>query len=327
MQRERYQLPESITVALQRFNTTYQDALQSSSTSMGQAIEHMHKSSGKQIRPLLLLLTAEALGGQINDRILKGGVVLELIHVASLIHDDIIDESLERRGHPSINALLGNKKAVLIGDKMIATAFLTALKLNSPELLISLAQVGANLSEGELLQLDTSELSDTTEEQYYAIIKNKTASLLSGAIYCGATLAGEKDPERLDKFAKLGEELGYAFQIRDDIFDYLPTKELGKPSGNDLKEHKITLPLIYALAQNTVATRKALKVLRKQQLTRQEIDFLLNVARTTGGIEYATMKMREHLKRAKALVLELLQDSKARDSILQICDYIADRNK
>lgn len=311
---------------MERFDELYLETLESKVPSIAQALVHLQKGLGKRLRPLIAILTAECFGVQ-NDRVILSAVSLELLHMASLIHDDIVDESMERRGEPSFNALLGNHKSVLLGDYILSHAFSIAISLEVPLMVTKMADLGTKLSEGELLQLDISQLADTTEEQYMQVIRQKTAALLQGSMMTGAAVAGVTDAQILNQLAEASSNLGMAFQIKDDIFDYLPTPELGKPSGNDLKEHKVTLPLIYALRTSGTDARKANKLLRKQRLTRGEIDFLVNFAITTGGIKYAEGKMHTYVDRCKEILVEVLPKCGAKETILKVCDYIVDRDK
>ncbi len=319
-------LPPDTAQAMQRFDELYLESLQSEVPTIALALTHLRRGLGKRLRPLIVILTAECYGVQ-NDRVIRAAVSLELLHMASLIHDDVVDESMTRRGEASFNALLGNHKAVLLGDYILSHAFNLALDLDLPLLVRKMAELGADLSKGELLQLDISQLADTTEEQYLEVIKQKTAALMQGSMITGAAVAEVRDGRTLHALAEASMHLGIAFQIKDDIFDYLPSPELGKPSSNDLKEHKVTLPLIHALGTQGTQATKAQKLLRKQRLSEQEIDFLVNFAIKSGGIDYADKVMRTHIKECKHLLSETLPPSPAKETLLGICDYIVDRDK
>lgn len=311
---------------MDRFDELYLETLESEVPTIAQALVHLQKGLGKRLRPLIVILTAECFGVR-NDRVIQAAVSLELLHMASLIHDDIVDESMVRRGEPSFNALLGNHKSVLLGDYILSNAFNLAISLDLPPLVRRMAKLGAGLSEGELLQLDIAQLADTTEEQYMTVIRQKTAILIQCCMMAGATVAGAEDPLTLEHLSEASLDLGIAFQIKDDIFDYLPTPHIGKPSGNDLKEHKVTLPLIHALRSSSADALKAKKLLRKQQLNEREIDFLVNFAIRSGGVEYADKVMRTHVNRCKTLLQKTLPESTAREALLSVCDYIVDRDK
>lgn len=311
---------------MDRFDELYLETLESEAPTIAQALVHLQKGLGKRLRPIIVILTAECFGVR-NDRVIQAAVSLELLHMASLIHDDIVDESMVRRGESSFNALLGNHKSVLLGDYILSNAFSLAISLGIPPLVQRMAKLGASLSEGELLQLDIAQLADTTEEQYMTVIRQKTAALIQCCMMTGATVAGVEDPQILQNLSDASMDLGIAFQIKDDIFDYLPTPQLGKPSGNDLKEHKVTLPLIHALRSSSADAIKAKKLLRKQQLSEREIDFLVNFAIRSGGVEYADEVMRTHVNQCKTLLQETLPESTAREALLSVCDYVVDRDK
>lgn len=320
------QMPQEIQEALKQFEEAYLGSIRSIAPTIVKATELLSRQTAKQVRPLLLLLTANCFG-PITEEVIKGSTFIELLHVSSLVHDDVVDESGHRRGVPSMNAVFGNHKAVLIGDYLLANAMMQAVQTNNKQILLQLANLGKNLSEGELLQMDTAELGDYSEERYLEIIDRKTASLIESSMMVGALLAGVSDTETLQKIEQAGQLLGRAFQIRDDIFDYQPTVQLGKPSGQDIAEHKITLPLIYALQQESKERDKVLKLLRHEQLRRDEIVFVIDFATRMGGIEYASKRMVEMIEEAKALLVAGLPPCESRDGLILVADYIATREK
>lgn len=320
------QMPQEIQEALKQFEEAYLGSIRSIAPTIVKATELLSRQTAKQVRPLLLLLTANCFG-PITEEVIKGSTFIELLHVSSLVHDDVVDESGHRRGVPSMNAVFGNHKAVLIGDYLLANAMMQAVQTNNKQILLQLANLGKNLSEGELLQMDTAELGDYSEERYLEIIDRKTASLIESSMMVGALLAGVSDTETLQKIEQAGQLLGRAFQIRDDIFDYQPTAQLGKPSGQDIAEHKITLPLIFALQQESKERDKVLKLLRHEQLRRDEIVFVIDFATRMGGIEYASKRMVEMIEEAKALLVAGLPPCESRDGLILVADYIATREK
>ncbi len=320
------QMPQEIQETLKQFEEAYLGSIRSIAPTIVKATELLSRQTAKQVRPLLLLLTANCFG-PITEEIIKGSTFIELLHVSSLVHDDVVDESGHRRGVPSMNAVFGNHKAVLIGDYLLANAMMQAVQTNNKQILLQLANLGKNLSEGELLQMDTAELGDYSEERYLEIIDRKTSSLIESSMMVGALLAGVSDTETLQKIEQAGQLLGRAFQIRDDIFDYQPTVQLGKPSGQDIAEHKITLPLIYALQQESKERDKVLKLLRHEQLKRDEIAFVIDFATRMGGIEYASKRMVEMIEAAKALLVAGLPPCESRDGLILVADYIATREK
>lgn len=324
-------LPPAVSSSLETFDETYLRALESGAPTVARALEHLQKGKGKQIRPLIIFLVAYALGADSDEgkreNAMNGAISIELLHLASLIHDDVIDESPMRRGQSSFYSLLGPHKAVLMGDYILSHAFMRALLIGSKALPMTLADLGRQLSEGELLQEDFSELSLTTEEQYFEVIRRKTASLIRTAFRVGAEAAGVADPGTLETLDEASEKIGLAFQIKDDIFDYMPTSDLGKPAGNDLKEHKVTLPLIFALSTDTADARKGAKLLKKKDLNHEEIRFLLVLARKSGGIEYAQGRMARFTEEAKELLRAALPPSEYLDALVSVTDYIVMREK
>ena len=324
-------LPAFISGAMKEFDDSYLRALESNAPTLASALLHLQKGKGKQIRPLIVFLVANAFGAGSDparwEKVMNGAISIELLHLASLIHDDVIDESPTRRGQASFYALLGSHKAVLFGDYILSHAFTRALLVGSRTMAMTLAELGLQLSEGELLQEDISELSVTTEEQYFEVISRKTASLIKAAFKVGADTAGVTDPETLGLIESASEKIGLAFQIKDDIFDYLPTPGLGKPAGNDLREHKVTLPLIFALGTDTSDARKAAKLLKKKELNHAEIEFLVSFARKSGGIEYAQGRMARLIDEAKRDLESALPDGEDLRALLSLADYIVFREK
>lgn len=319
-------MPPSILEGMEQFNAEYYHALESISPTLTKAIELLKQTGGKQIRPLLLLLTGSAFG-QLTEQLINGAIFIEMFHLSTLIHDDVVDESQMRRGKPSLNALFGNRKAVLIGDYVLAVAMTKAMLTNHQQIVASLAELGKELSEGEIMQMDVAELGTYSEEQYYRIIQRKTASLIRSSMRIGATLAGVTDGDLLDKIGRAALLLGEAFQIRDDIFDYLPTKQLGKPSGQDLLEHKITLPLIYALEKGGGEAEKIKKLLRHELLKPSEVAYITQYAVRAGGVQYAEGVMLQKVEQAKQLLLEAIPEGECLEGLLAIADYIIERNK
>lgn len=324
-------LPEVISSRMEEFDVAYLSALESTSPTIARSLEHLRKGKGKQLRPLFVFLVASALGvtegDERRDDVLNGAISIELLHLASLIHDDVIDESPTRRGEASFYEFLGAHKAILFGDYILSHAFIRALIVGSKSLAVTLADLGRQLSEGELLQEDFSELALTTEEQYYEVISRKTAALVRAAFVVGAETARVEDPTVLDLLKKAAVKIGIAFQIKDDIFDYLPSEGLGKPTGNDLREHKVTLPLIFALSTGTAPAMKGVKLLRKRELEIDDIRFLIDLAHKAGGIAYAEERMNTFIKEAKDLLVQALPDNEYTGALLEVADYIVMRDR
>lgn len=319
-------LPEDIAEISGRIDRKMAETLSSSSPSLQHAVESLRRHPGKRLRPILLGVVASAFG-EITDRVISGGTFIEMIHIATLIHDDVIDNSAVRRGTKSLHVLYGNRKAVLMGDFILSRAIQLAVDTEEPTILRILGHVGESLTEGEVMQDDASQLAEMSEERYFEIIERKTASLLTASAMLGAILAGQSDSHILSRISEATMRLGKAFQIRDDIFDYLPTPQLGKPAGNDLREHKVTLPLIYALRQRGRKSDQARQMLRRSELSDREIDWLTTFAIESGGIDYAEEVMLRLLEEAKALYDEVIPEGRSLDLLHKLSDYIAERRR
>lgn len=319
-------MPTEIQEGLVRFEELYYSSIESVAPSIKKGVELLQQQSSKHVRPLLLMLIAHCYR-PLSDRIINGAVFIELLHVSTLVHDDVIDESRVRRGVPSMNAIFDNRKAVLIGDYLLANAMIQAILTGNQSIVLQLANLGKLLSEGEILQMDTADLGDYSEERYLQIIDHKTASLIESSLKIGASLVNQEDPKLQEALEKAGRLLGRAFQIRDDIFDYFPTPGLGKPSGQDIQEHKVTLPLIFALSQTSREREKVLKLLRHESLRRSDLKFVISFTQKMGGIDYATRRMEEMIREAKMILTEALPACESRDALLLVADYIAQRKK
>lgn len=319
-------ISESLRESLRKFRQKYESSLSSHSYTIRDASRRLHVNYGKQIRPLLLILVAGTYGVP-DDEVLKGAVFIELLHTATLMHDDVVDGSVERRGKPSANAIYGNKKAVLIGDFVLTTAIEQALLTDDEKIITRLAGLGKQLTEGELLQMDNVELGIISEEEYFLVIDSKTASLIRVSMEVGALLAGEKDEAVMERIHEAGTKLGLAFQIRDDIFDYLPTEKMGKPAGNDIREHKLTLPLIHAIHTGGREAEKVKKLLRNSTFTREQVEYLVDFTVRKGGIEYAEEQIAQFIEEAKSILREVLAPGESLDTLLWVCDYIGKRDR
>ena len=257
---------------------------------LSQALEHIRNRAGKRMRPMLILLMAKNFG-EITDVTQHAAVGLELLHTASLVHDDVVDESGERRGQKSVNAMFDNKVAVLVGDYILSTALLHVSYTHSEIIVRYLAELGRTLSNGEILQLSNIQNQEISEEVYYQVIKQKTAALFEACAAIGALSAGAPE-EEIQEAKKFGQNLGVIFQIRDDIFDYYDQANVGKPTGNDMAEGKLTLPVIYAL--RSTGNQDMLALARKVKagsVTKEEIVELVKFTKENGGIEYADHRM------------------------------------
>lgn len=318
-------IKEPVVLELKQFQEDFVASLQSGTKYLQQAIDIILSHTGKHIRPLLVLLTAKACG-QINPKTVNSAVLLELLHTATLIHDDVVDETKQRRGAPSLNAILDNRVAVLAGDYILSSALMRAIQTGDPRIVYIISNLGRDLSEGELKQLEIVEEIVLSEERYMQVIYKKTGSLLSACTEIGA-ISAEVSDEVIALCKQFGEYMGYCFQIKDDIFDYDRAAAIGKPTGNDIREGKVTLPLLYALRTGKPEeAEKAEQIIKKQAFTAENIDWLISFAIANGGITYAEEKMKEYKAKAIALLNQLPQ-SAAKESLLLLADYIVERDK
>lgn len=319
-------LPQSIRDGMNRFDEIYYSSLESISPTLTRAVEILKKGEGKHIRPILLLLVGGSFA-PITDRLINGGVFIEMFHLSTLIHDDIVDESNIRRGQPSMNAVFGNHKAVLIGDYVLATSMIQAMLTDNKEVINHLVHLGQYLSEGEIFQMDLAELGNYSEDDYFKVIQRKTSSLLKACMQIGASLSGVESREIKEQIGLAGDYLGTAFQIRDDIFDFIPTKHLGKPAGQDIREHKVTLPLIYALKQDNKEAEKVKKILRHRDLNDDEVRYIIDFVIRMKGIDYATKVMQQLIDDAKLILQDTIPEGENKEALMNIADYIGNRNR
>lgn len=285
-------------------------------------MKYIIKRKGKQLRPMFVFLSAK-LHGEVNESTYRAAALVELLHTATLVHDDVVDESLERRGFFSINAIWKNKIAVLVGDYLLSKGLLLSTTNNDFEHLHILSDAVRQMSEGELLQIEKSRKLNLKEDIYFEIIRNKTASLLSSACGVGA-YSTSKDETITKKMKSFGEKAGIAFQIKDDLFDY-GKEDIGKPTGNDIKEKKLTLPLIYTLNNVDAAKRRALiYIIKNENKDRKKVKFVIDTVVETGGIKYAAEKMNTYRDEALAILYEF-PDSPVRKALEELVRYTTDR--
>ncbi|NHB67977.1 polyprenyl synthetase family protein [Perlabentimonas gracilis] len=286
---------------------------------------YIYRRKGKQVRPLLVFLSA-GMNGSIGESTFVAAGMIELLHTATLIHDDVVDEANERRGSFSINALWRSKIAVLVGDFLLSKGLLLAIETNEFELLRNMSNAVKEMSEGELLQIERSRKMNIDEETYFDIIHKKTATLIASCLVNGAVSVGAEQAN-VERMYEFGVNLGLAFQIKDDIFDYQAKGALGKPTGNDIKENKLTLPLIHALSNADRSTRKAiLSKLRKSKRSQKAVEEVIQFANEYGGIDYATQKMNEYKDKAIA-ALESFPESIYRDALVDMANFVVNRKK
>ena len=290
-------------------------------------LNHIKQRAGKRMRPILILLMAKNFG-KVSRVTQHAAVGLELLHTASLVHDDVVDEAAERRGQASVNADYDNKVAVLVGDYVLSTALLHVSYTHSEMIVRRLAELGRTLSDGEILQLANIQNKEVTEEVYYKIIERKTAALFETCAAIGAESAGATE-EQVEAARLFGKNLGIVFQIRDDIFDYYDSEvEIGKPTGNDFAEGKLTLPIIYALnaTQNEDMMRLIHKV-KAHNVTHEEVETLVRFAKENGGIEYAQRRMWDFHAEAQRFIDQYVIDENIRTSLQTYLDYVIKRKK
>lgn len=314
---------DTIAPELEALTRRIDDALGSSNPLMNSVVSGYLKSKGKMIRPILVILTAKLLG-EVNDRVMAGAAAVELLHNASLIHDDVIDESKLRRGRPTVNSRWDNHIAVLVGDFFVSSSLQQALSTDDIRVVSSIANLGRLLSLGEIDQIYNAREHTLTEEAYFKIINFKTASLFVACAQMGCYAVGADDNSTA-KLSRIAELLGLCFQIRDDIFDYYEADKVGKPTGNDLREGKITLPLLHVLLDASAPDHEAMNALAAlEQLTDTQIATLQAYARDNGGIDYARARM-DALRREAAAVAATLPRPDAAEPLMQIFDYIIAR--
>jgi octaprenyl-diphosphate synthase len=311
-----------ISKELALFEVHFREAMKSRVALLDRIMQYIVRRKGKQLRPMFVLLSAK-LGGDINESSYRAASLVELLHTATLVHDDVVDEANERRGFFSINALWKNKIAVLVGDYLLSKGLLLSLDNKDHRVLQLLSTAVRLMSEGELLQLEKSRKLNLDEKIYYEIIGGKTASLLASSCAAGASTTFENE-DAIEKMRLFGEKVGMAFQIKDDLFDY-SSEAIGKPTGNDIKEKKLTLPLIYTLNNCDAALRKKIIYIIKNQNTQKDkVDFVLNAVESFGGITYATNKMFAY--RDEALeILHSFPASEVREALEELVRYTTDR--
>jgi len=306
-----------------QFEEYFKEAVKSRVPLLDRIMRYIVNRKGKQLRPKFVLLSAK-LGGEINISTLRAASLVELLHTATLVHDDVVDDSDERRGFFSINALWKNKIAVIVGDYLLSKGLLLSLNNKDYKVLEILSEAIKLMSEGELLQLEKARNLNLKEDVYYDIIKGKTASLLASCCAAGASSTFEDD-SKIEKLRLFGEKTGMAFQIKDDLFDYGDTN-IGKPTGNDIKEKKLTLPLIYTLNNCDKVTRnKIIYIVKNENKNKVKIQFVLDAVNAVGGIEYASQKMFAFRDEALSILYEFEQDD-VRDALEELVRFTTDRS-
>lgn len=313
-----------IQAEMQMLEKTFAEALRTDNPLLLSVNEYVMQKSGKQLRPMLVILSAK-MCGVVNQTTIDGALSLELLHTASLIHDDVVDDTLERRGKPSINARWTNKIAILSGDYILSKSLQCAARTDSLPILKAMANIGMQLSDGELLQLVNAPISEASERNYFTMIRKKTALLFSTCTEVGGLSVGA-DEKSLPHLRNFGEYLGICFQIKDDIFDYSENIQIGKPTGNDIRDGKVTLPLIYGLI-NTSGTKRdeILMQVENKSFTAESIQSITRFAHDSGGVEYALAQMEKYKNKA---IEELngFADNEIKKSLILCAEYAASRD-
>ena len=318
-------IKQPILKDLDDFIDLFQNALTHEDGMLGSALAHIRQRGGKRMRPILMMLMARNFG-TVSDVTQHSAVGLELLHTASLVHDDVVDESSERRGQASVNATYNNKVAVLVGDYILSTALLHVSYTGHQRIIEYLAELGRTLAAGEILQLSNIQNQVISEDVYYDVIKQKTAALFEACAAIGA-MSGGATEEQMQKARQFGQNLGIMFQIRDDIFDYFDSKEIGKPTGNDMTEGKLTLPVIYALNTTDFESMQTLaRKVKAGTVNQDEIAVLVEFTKQQGGIEYAEQKMAEFSNICMQYIDENVKEKAIKDSLTAYVDYVVQRN-
>lgn len=319
------EIRDLISSDLERLQKIIKQSLSSNSPLLNKIVDKYLETKGKQIRPIIVVLSAKFFGAEVSDGVLCGAASVELLHNASLIHDDVIDETKQRRGHDTINNTWDNHIAVLVGDFFVSNALACAIRTNDFRVISTISELGKELSTGEIDQIDVAKHHSIDEQAYFSIINKKTASLFQSCVKVGGYSVGASDIDiaNLSKFVEL---LGLSFQIKDDIFDYFKDDAIGKPTGNDLREGKVTLPLIYALSHTESPRHGEMRRLAdSDSLTTEQIETLIDFAKAEGGIEYAYATM-ERLRAEARSILEPYPDNEAKQAFMSLFDYIIKRH-
>ncbi|MDC1403354.1 polyprenyl synthetase family protein [Crocinitomicaceae bacterium] len=316
------EITNPIQEELKEFEIRFAANLVSKAALLDKITHYIVKRKGKQIRPMFLFLTAKMLG-EVTDKTYEAASLFEILHTATLVHDDVVDDANERRGHFSINALWKNKIAVLVGDYFLSKVLLLSIEKDNVDVLQVVARAVKEMSEGELLQIEKARRLDIDEDVYFEVIRQKTASLI--ACVCDAAALSVGRPELQEKMHDFGELIGIAFQIKDDIFDYGDQKNIGKPTGNDIRERKMTLPLIYTLNNCDPATKKELiNIVKNQNEDSKTVKRAIKLVIDGGGIQYAHKVMIDYKDRALKLI-EAIPTSPAKESLIGLVEYTTNR--
>lgn len=318
------QIIQPVLEDLQAFEQHFSKTMKSEVPLLDKVTHYLVKRKGKQVRPIFVFLSCR-LFADTNQKTLDAASLVELLHTATLVHDDVVDDANERRGYFSVNALWKNKIAVLVGDYMLSKILLLSLETENTDLLAVIARSVREMSEGELLQIEKARKLDITEEVYFEVIRKKTASLISTCCEAGCLAAGAV--EHRETMRLFGEYVGMAFQIKDDIFDYGSSVEIGKPTGNDIREQKLTLPMIYTLNNAPQGEVKELRnIIRNKYDRTKDVRRAIEIVKNNGGITYADEKMRYFAEKAKNMLIHF-EENEAKKSLLGLVNYTMERRK
>jgi octaprenyl-diphosphate synthase len=317
----------SVAEEMKIFEQKFKDSMQSEVPLLDKITHYIIKRKGKQMRPMFVFLTAKMLNnGKVDEKTYRAASLIELLHTATLVHDDVVDDANERRGFFSVNAIWKNKIAVLVGDYLLSQGLLMSVNNEEFELLKIVSTAVKEMSEGELLQIEKSRLLDITEEVYFDVIQKKTASLIASCCAAGAASVSNNQ-ETIEKLKKFGELVGLAFQIKDDIFDYGDSEKIGKPTGNDIREQKMTLPLIYVINNSPKDVSKALiNIVKNHNEEKKQVKRAIQIVVDSGGIQYAYKKMIE-IQHQAIQILNDFEDNDAKRALLGLVEYTVTRDK
>ena len=307
------------------FREVFDASLETSNPLLKEVLAYIRRRNGKMMRPMLTLLVAKSFG-ELSTGTYHAAATMEMLHTASLVHDDVVDESDERRGQPSVNSAFNNKISVLVGDYLLSTALHHASLTRNPDIVTAVARLGQDLSEGEILQLSNISNTELSEPTYYEIIRKKTAALFATCAQLGAMSAGARADD-VERFRLFGERVGICFQIKDDIFDYFDSPELGKPTGSDMLEGKLTLPAIHAVnAHGDERARTLVQRVKEGRVSTAEVAELIDFTKAHGGIAYAEQAMQRHYEEALCLA-RTVDDADVRAALEAYATYVVDRTK
>lgn len=320
-------IKKTVQKEMELFDEKFRESMRSSVPLLDKITQYIIRRKGKQMRPMFVFLTTKMLNnGEVKESAYHAAALIELLHTATLVHDDVVDDSNERRGFFSVNALWKNKIAVLVGDYLLSKGLILSIDNNEFDLLHIVSNAVREMSEGELLQIEKARRLDIEEDVYFEIIRQKTATLIAACCACGASAAG-CDKATIDKMKAFGEAVGIAFQIKDDLFDYGSGENIGKPTGIDIKEKKMTLPLIYALNKASfVQKRKMINIVKNHNEDSEKVNELIGIVVKSGGIEYAQQKMLDHKNKALEILSEF-EENEYRNALEQLVKYVTERKK